>query len=70
MEQTLEQLIEICGNNLYLDINIEIGTELVSEARKIVKGPSSDAKVYFGRGKGPLEAFQNLYKELVDKNLV
>lgn len=67
---TLERLIEVCGNNVYLDINVELGTELVNEARKIVKGPSSDAVIYYGRGKGILEAFQNLHKELVDKNII
>lgn len=69
--QNLSEIIEACGDDIHLEINVEFPTEtgLVRSCRaqKVVKGIGSATKMYWGLGKTVEEAVAMLYLDINKK---
>lgn len=68
MPMTIEQLLEACGNDLYIDVMVEQanadGLVRGCEARKVVKKIGVNADILYGRGKDLAEALNNLLLQI------
>ncbi len=64
----MEELIKQCGDNLYIEVGVEVisagGSFKGCQVKKFVDASGNNAQMYYGKGKTVEEALGNLLLEL------